>query len=115
MKQAVHAKIKEFYASQGFSPQFQTKDGKKEEVEYDKEYGQQNAIHILMRHPDYQIYNYLVQTCKIPFDEMDFKKRNPFTIGVDFSMIPRSEKEMGQEMKNLVERGANFDLADDSG
>jgi ankyrin repeat protein len=68
-----------------------------------------------MRHPDQQIYNWLVHTCKVPQDERDFKKRNPFTIGVDFSMIPRAENEMSGEMKDLIESGANFDLADDSG
>ena len=67
-----------------------------------------------MRHPDFKIYKYLLNE-KVQFDDMDFKKRNPFTIGVDFSMIPRAENVMGEEMKDLIKSGVNFDLPDDSG
>ena len=38
-KKAMHAKVKEFYATKGFSPVFQKVNGRKVEVEYDAEYG----------------------------------------------------------------------------
>ena len=59
-KKAMHAKVKEFYASKGFSPVFQKVDGKKVEVEYDAEYGLQNALHLIMRQPNQTVYNYLI-------------------------------------------------------
>lgn len=36
----IKKQVKEFYAKQGFNPQFETKDGKQVELEYSKQYGQ---------------------------------------------------------------------------
>ena len=85
-KKAMHAKVKEFYATKGFSPVFQKVNGKKVEVEYDAEYGLQNAFHLIMRHPNMTVYNYLI-TQDIPIDAKDFKSRNPFSIGIDKYML----------------------------
>ena len=112
-RKAVQARIKEFYAQQNFNPEYTKKGDKKVEVEYDKEYGMQNAIHLIMRHSHYDVYQWLVDQ-QVSFDEMDYKNRNPFTIGVDNSMISRSDGKLSAEMKNLIDCGADFDLADES-
>jgi capsule polysaccharide export protein KpsE/RkpR len=56
--------------------------GKKVEIEYIKDYGLQNALHLIMRQPDNTMYKYLVDEVKVKFDEGDFLGRNPFMVNV---------------------------------
>jgi hypothetical protein len=58
------------------------KDGKNIEIEYNKEFGLQNAIHLLLRHPSVSIYEFLVENLNLDVDETDFMGRNPFIINV---------------------------------
>ena len=85
-KKAMQAKVKEFYASKGVSPVFHKVNGKKIELEYDAEYGLQNALHLIMRHPNQTVYNYLMSQ-DIPIDAKDFKSRNAFSVGIDKYML----------------------------
>ena len=43
--------LKDFYAKKNHSAQFMKVNGKNVEIEYNKEYGMQNAIHLLFKHP----------------------------------------------------------------
>ena len=56
----MHAKVKEFYATKGFVPTFEKRSGKKVEIEYEKEYGLQNALHLIMRNPHPSVYRYIM-------------------------------------------------------
>jgi len=56
------------------------KDGKMVEVEYNKEFGLQNAIHLLFRYPSGALYSFLADELHVAVDETDFMGRNPFII-----------------------------------
>ena len=60
-------------------------NGKDVEIEYSKEFGMQNAIHLLFRFPAKSLYEFLVGKLKIAFDESDFLGRNPFMINVQLN------------------------------
>ena len=51
-KTQIKNQLKEFYAKQGFTPKYEKKGGKQVEIEYSKEHGMQNAMHIIMKHPN---------------------------------------------------------------
>ena len=74
----------------------------------------QNALHLILRHPDKSVYDYLVGQ-GVPIDATDFKGRNPFTISIDKYMLQFGLEEMSIEMQDLMQRGANFDQADQTG
>ena len=57
-------------------------DGKKVEIEYSKEFGKQNAIHLLFRYPCEEVYDYLIDKLKVSYDNSDFLGRNPFMVNV---------------------------------
>jgi len=78
------AQLKEFYAKQGFTPKYEKKDGKKVEIEYNKEYGLMNAMHIIMKHPNLWVVQYFLNQLNLEFDALDNKKRSPFSIGIDY-------------------------------
>lgn len=60
--------------------QFIRRDGKLIEIEYNKEYGMQNAIHLIFRQPSNTLFDFLSGDLGIPIDETDFMGRNPFII-----------------------------------
>ncbi len=76
--------LKEFYAKQGYTPTFKTKDGLKVEVEYNKEFGKANALHLIMLHPTLAIVQYFLDELSIAINSFDYQSRTPFSIGIDF-------------------------------
>lgn len=85
-KEQIKKQLREFYAKQKFTPSFETKDGRRVEIEYSKEYGQQNAMHLIMRNPHLWVVQYFLNELDISFDEADFQGRTPFSIGIDYQI-----------------------------
>lgn len=85
------------------------KDGKTIEIEYNKEFGLQNAIHILFKHPSVAVFEFLVDKLNLAVDETDFMGRNPFMINV--AAYP-SRQTFGNTVEKLLQKGIRFDLAD---
>jgi|LakMenE01Jun11ns_1017448.scaffolds.fasta_scaffold9436795_2 hypothetical protein len=52
------------------------------EIEYNTEFGLQNALHFCMKTEAVQLFNYLVDECKVPVDETDYKHRTPLMMYV---------------------------------
>lgn len=59
-KEKIDQRWKEFYAKKEHTATFMKLNGKTIEVEYNKEYGLQNAVHLLFKHPVESLYTYLV-------------------------------------------------------
>ena len=55
-----------------------------------KVFGLQNAIHIMMKRPVKEIFNYLIEELKISFDEIDNEGLNPVYIGIKLPYMKTS-------------------------
>jgi len=89
------------------------KNGKMVEVEYSKQYGLQNAIHLFFMNPvSKSLYEFLANELKIAVDEIDYNGRNPFMINcTEFPAILT----FSEAMQDLLAKRVNFDLADERG
>jgi len=105
-------KLKDFYAQQGFTPQFKTENGRQVEIEYDKEHGLKNAFHIAMAHPQLWLTDLLLRI-GIDCDTPDFKNRTPFNVGIDF-LIARQQPSLDASLEKLISKGVNIDYADEA-
>lgn len=77
----VEKRLKEFYAEKKHQPRFEKKkNGELVEIQYDKEHGMQNAVHLAMESASKTVLNFLVDDHKVAFDEVDYQGRNPFMI-----------------------------------
>jgi len=57
------------------------KNGKIVEIEYSKQYGPQNGIHLFFANLlSKNVYDFLANELKIAVDEIDYMGRNPFMI-----------------------------------
>lgn len=84
-------------------------NGKTIEIEYNKEFGLQNAIHLLFKHPSHALFDFFADTLHIPIDETDYMGRNPFMINT--AAFP-SRIEFFKTMETLLKRNIRFDLPD---
>lgn len=109
----IKKQLKEFYAKQSFTPKYEKKDGKTVEIEYNKDSGLQNAMHIIMKHPNLWIVQYFLNQLNLDFDSLDYKKRTPFSIGIDYQ-ISRALTVMDSTVSLLMERGVNIDSPDEA-
>lgn len=89
-----------------------TVDGKTVEIEYNKEFGLQNAIHLLFRQPTNSLFEFFADKLGIPIDDTDFQGRNPFLVNtIQFATKPFFFK----TMEKLLQRNVRFDLPDSNG
>ena len=82
------------------------------ELEYDKEFGLQNSVHLIMRYPSLAMYEFLVEKLGLAADDTDFLGRNPFMLNV--SLFP-NRVPLFTSLEKLLERGVRFDLPDSNG
>lgn len=78
-------------------------------MEYNKEYGLQNAVHLMFKHPSCALFEFFADTLHIPFDETDYMGRNPFMINI--AAFPTRDK-FFETMDTLLARNVRFDLPD---
>ena len=71
-KTILKQQVKEFYSKQSFTPQFEKINGKQVEIEYSKEYGQQTAMHLIMRRPSLWVVQYFLNELNIEYNAPDF-------------------------------------------
>ena len=83
-------------------------NGEMIEVQYDKNYGMQNAMHLAMKSPSKTLFEFLSEELKINPDSIDYQGRNPFLIGCTSNI----NKDIGSCMTKLLEMNVRFDLAD---
>ena len=89
------------------------KNGKMVEIEYSKQYGLQNAIHLFFTNPlSKNLYNFLANELRIAVDEIDYMGRNPFMINC--TEFPARDF-FFEAMEDLLAKRVNFDLADERG
>ena len=105
--------LKEFYAKHGYTPKYEKRDGKSVEIEYSKKYGQQNAMHILMRDPNLWVVQFLLNELNLEHDTLDYRQRTPFSLGIDYQ-ISEEMTEMDPSVSLLLERGVKVDVADEA-
>ena len=86
-------------------------NGRKVEQEYIRVYGLQNAVHIIMRRPVKALFDYILNTLKVPFEEIDNEGLNPIYIGIKTRMDV-GKPTLSISSKILIDKGADFDLAD---
>lgn len=65
----------------------------------------------MMKRPVKQIFEYLVDELQIAFDEIDNEGLNPVQIGIK-ARIDMGKPQLTTSVKMLIDKGANFDLAD---
>ena len=70
-KAQLKKQIKEFYAKHGHTPRYEKKGGKNVEIEYSKDFGKQNALHIIMREPALWIVQYFINELSLEMDGAD--------------------------------------------
>jgi hypothetical protein len=107
------AQLKEFYAKQGFTPKYEKKGGKQIEIEYSKESGKQNALHIIMKHPNLWVVQFFLNELGLAIDTPDYCDRTPFSIGIDYQ-ISKMQKSLEPAVKLLMERGSRIDYPDEA-
>ena len=83
-KAQMKKQVQEFYAKQGYTPQFETRSGRSIEVEYQKQYGMQGAMHLIMRYPIVWIVQFFLNELNLEYDAPDYRDRTPFSIGIDY-------------------------------
>jgi ankyrin repeat protein len=64
-----------------------------------------------MKKPIRILFNYLIDDCKLPIDEIDNEGLNPVFIGIKTRMDCGKDT-LGEAVKTLIKKGANYDLAD---
>lgn len=111
-KNKVDKALKEFYAKKGQTANFIKINGKDVELEYDKQHGLQNAVHLIMHYPSLTLFDFLVEELGVLCDETDLLGRNPFMLNV--SLFPTRDK-LFTSLEKLLDRGVRFDLADSNG
>ena len=113
-KYQLKKQLKEFYAKQGYTPKYEKVDGKQVEIEYSKEYGMQNAMHLIMRHPNLWVVQFFINELNLAFDTPDYRLRTPFSLGIDYQ-INKCMNEMDPAVSLLIERGVKIDTFDEAG
>ena len=108
----IHKQLKELYAKKGHQAVFQRKNGKLVEIEYNKEFGMQNSVHLVMRHCSRTFFNFVVEDLKTPVDEVDYLGRNPFMLNV---ISNPSALLVTESVQRLLDLKVKFDLSDSKG
>lgn len=68
-------------------------------------------MHLMMRRPVKELFNYLIVEQKVPIDEIDNEGLNAVYIGIK-TRIDRGRDTISESTKMLIKMGANCDLAD---
>lgn len=104
--------LKDFYAKKGHQAVFKRENGKLVEIEFDKEYGMQNAIHFVMRHCSKTFFDFLVDELKTPVDEVDYQGRNPFMLS---AISDPTKPNVTESLQRLLNMKVRFDIVDSRG
>lgn len=86
-KRELHKKLKAFYAEKAFQPRFEKINGKKVEQEYVAKFGLQNAMHLHMKRPVKELFDFLIEVNRVPIDEIDNEGLNPFYININSRIL----------------------------
>ena len=70
-------------------------------------------MHLIMRHPDLFVVQYLLDTLNVEFDLGDYQDRTSFSIGIDYQ-ITKQEHIIHPAVNLLMEKGANIDYPDEA-
>ena len=64
-----------------------------------------------MRYPNLSVFEFLLDSLKVKYDDTDFMGRNPFMLNVQ---IHHSRPAFFPAVEKLLQKGIKFDLADSS-